>query len=304
MMYQQHDRDRLWEQFEGSFPTVKFIQQTYHYLCNFVQVAYGAGKGLVFNFDVVVFAKKYQLEILPTLSALKFLERDGWIALSEPAFIPARIKFEVDYQELYKFQVQSSKHDRLIKLILRNYGGAFDFYIPISEMDFAKKLGLPYAEVIERLRSLQKLEIISYIEKTDAAQLELLQARVDYKNLYIDHQFIESRKVLKRSQLLAIDNYLDTDFCRSIALQSYFGEEDKQPCGACDLCLLRQQAQNIEAKLIVEIQNLLTEKTMDVKLLVDALSLGNDETRLAVLRKLVDTEKVIVQNGQYHWGKV
>lgn len=303
LMYQQQDRDRLWEQFEASFPAVKFIQQVYHYLCNFVQVAYGAGKGLVFNFDVVAFAKKYQLEILPTLSALKFLERDGWIALSEPAFIPSRIKFEVDYQELYKFQVQSSKHDRLIKLILRNYGGAFDFYNTINEMDFAKKLALPYAEVVERLRSLQKLEILSYIEKTDSAQLELLQARVDYKNLYIDHQFIASRKLLKKSQLTAIDHYLDTDFCRSIALQSYFGEADKQACGACDLCLLRQQAQNIEAKLQVEIQNVLAGSAMDVKSLIDALTIGDDKTRLDVLRKLVDTEKVILQDGQYHWKR-
>ena len=303
LMYQQQDRDRLWEHYEASFPTVKFIQQVYHYLCNFVQVAYGAGKGLVFDFDVVEFTKRYQLEILPTLSALKFLERDGWIALSEPAFIPARIKFEVDYQELYKFQVQSSKHDRLIKLILRNYGGAFDFYIPINEMDFAKKLALPYAEVVERLRSLQKLEIMTYIEKTDAAQLELLQARVDYKNLYIDHQFIQSRKELKKSQLQAIDHYLDTDFCRSIALQSYFGELDKEPCGACDLCLLRQQSQKVEAKLKAEMKRLLEEKAMDLKGLIDALLIGDDKTQLAVLRKLIDSEFVILIDGLYSWKK-
>lgn len=65
---------------------------------------------------------------MPTISALKFLERDGWLAVSEAVYIPSRLKFEVDYQEVYKLQVQSAKYDPLIKLILRNYGGAFDFF--------------------------------------------------------------------------------------------------------------------------------------------------------------------------------
>src|SRR5690606_27591493 len=104
LMYQQADREKLWENFIANFPPIPFIQQVYHHLGNYFQIAYGAGKGLFFDFDVVDFCKRYKMDVLPTLSALKFLERDGWIAVSESVFIPSRFKFEIEYQELYKFQ--------------------------------------------------------------------------------------------------------------------------------------------------------------------------------------------------------
>ncbi len=303
LMFQQSDRDRLWKAYEDSFPTVKFIQEVYHHLGNFLQVAYGAGRGVSFDFDVLAFSKRYQLPIMPTLSALKFLERDGWITVSEAVFIPSKLKFEVDFQELYKLQVQSAKYDRLIKLILRNYGGAFDFFISINEFEFAKKLGLPYQEIISQLKGLQKLDVISYLEKTDAPQLEFLQARVDYKNLYIDHQFIQERKLIKQEQLEAIDHYLDTDFCRSIAIQEYFGELDKSPCGACDLCLMRAHAASLQPRLRAEIQQLLLQKPMDIKTLVSGLSIGDDKSRLALVRDLMDQGQISLENGLYSWNQ-
>ncbi|QBQ40363.1 RecQ family ATP-dependent DNA helicase [Sphingobacterium psychroaquaticum] len=302
LMYQQQDRERLWDNFESSFPSIKFIQQVYHHLCNFLQIAYGAGKGISFDFDIEAFTKRYQLEIMPTISALKFLERDGWLAVSEAVYIPSRLKFEVDYQEVYKLQVQSAKYDPLIKLILRNYGGAFDFFIPINEYEFAKKLKLPYLEIVNMLQGLQKLEILSYLPKTDAPQVELLQPRVDYKNLFIDSQFIQERKKIKQQQLEAIDNYLDTEHCRSVALQGYFGEKDVPPCGTCDLCLMRIHAEGMTEKIETEIRTLLTDKKMDVKSLIDAIETGNDEARLRVVRSLVDSEFVQVEEGMYSWN--
>lgn len=98
------------------------------------------------------------------------------------------------------------------------------------------------------LQGLQKLEILSYLPKTDAPQVELLQPRVDYKNLFIDSQFIQERKKIKQQQLEAIDNYLDTEHCRSVALQGYFGEKDVPPCGTCDLCLMRIHAEGMTEK--------------------------------------------------------
>src|SRR5690606_5447012 len=140
LLFQQEDRDRLWSSFLSSFPPIPFIQQVYHQLNHYYQIAYGAGKDLTVDFDVVGCAKKYELDMMQTIRALKFLARAGWLTLSDAVFIPSRVKFEVDFQELYKFQVQSAKYDPLIKTILRSYGGIFDFYVPINEYEFARKL--------------------------------------------------------------------------------------------------------------------------------------------------------------------
>lgn len=304
MLYQQADRDRLQDNFISSFPSVKFIQQVYHQLANFFQIAYGAGMGRSFEFDVVAFCKKYQLEVASTLSALKFLERDGWIAVSEAVYIPARFKFEIDYQELYKFQVQSAKYDPLVKAILRIYGGVFDYYVAINEFELAKKLNLPMMEVVARLQSMVKLEIASYLPKTDSPQLEFLQARVDYKNLYIDVDFIKERKILKERQLEAIYKFLDTTSCRSLALQRYFGEDVTETCGVCDLCLMRAHSKKIEQKIKDEIKSLLLQRPHALHELIDAVSVGNDAGKIKILRNLLDAEDVALDNGIYRWSSI
>ncbi|GHE23565.1 RecQ family ATP-dependent DNA helicase [Sphingobacterium griseoflavum] len=301
LMYQQADRDRLWENFEASYPPITFIQQVYHQLANYFQIAYGAGKGAFFDFDIVDFCKRYLIDILPTMSALKFLERDGWISVSEAVFIPSRFKFEIDYQELYKFQVQSAKYDPLIKLILRTYGGVFEYYVPINEYEFAKKLKMSYSDVVDMFGGLQKLQLASYLPKTDAPQLEFLQPRVDYRNLFIDATFIQERKDVKEKQLKAIYAYLDDTECRSKALQRYFGEKDDTYCEVCDLCLMRAHRQDIAKKLRKEIKLLLLQDQKTIKQLVDELTIGNDEVKVRVIRELLDEGAVLLANGFYSW---
>lgn len=301
LMYQQADRNRLWDNFQASFPVLSFIQQVYHQLGNYFQIAYGAGRGACFDFDVVDFCKRYQIDIMTTMSALKFLERDGWISVSEAVFIPSRFKFDIDYQELYKFQVQSAKYDPLVKLILRNYGGVFEYFVPVNEYDFAKKLKTSYTAVVDLFRGMEKLQIASYIPKTDAPQLEFLQPRVDYKNLFVDVAFIEERRAIKESQIKAIYAYLDTTDCRSKVLQEYFGEIDESPCGVCDLCLIRQHKEGIEQKLVEEIKTSLLAGEKAIKELVDSLSSGDDEIRIATIRRLLDENRLILQDGVYRW---
>jgi len=304
LLYQQSDRDELWQNIDLNFPDFKYIQQVYHHVCNYYQIAYGAGKGLTFDFDVVDFAKRYKLEIIKVISALKFLERDKWLALSEAVYIPSRLKFEVDFQELYRYQVQNARFDALIKAILRVYGGVFDYYVPINEYELAKKLAKPYEEIVKMLNLLQEQELATYVGKTEAPQLQFLQPRVDYKNLYVDTQFIAERKQIKEEQIKAIYQYLDSKSCRSLNLQHYFGEETKEPCGVCDLCVVRQHKSGISKSIEKKIQYLLLDKPMSLHDLIEAIEIGNDEDRLKVFRQLLDSNTIILKNDHYHWDSL
>lgn len=301
LLYQQDDRDRLAANFEASFPSVLFIQQVYHHLSNYYQIAYGAGTGAIFDFDIIEFAKKYNLEVMPTISALKFLERDGWLSLSEAVFIPSRFKFEIDFQELYKFQIQAAKYDGLIKAILRSYGGVFEFFVAINEYEFAKKLKLQYDVVVNLLEGMQKQQIATYIKSTDKPQLQFLQSRVDYKNLYIDTDFLNARKEIKYGQMQAIFGYLDTRECRSKSLLAYFGEVEATLCGTCDLCLLRKHGDQINNKIIQEVRILLLEGDKSLADLMDSIAVGNDELKLRMLRYLIDDSKIEIVAEKYKW---
>ncbi|TCR08299.1 ATP-dependent DNA helicase RecQ [Sphingobacterium sp. JUb78] len=302
MLYQQEDKNRLLKNLELSFPTVAFIQQVYHYLCNHFQIPYGAGEGVVFDFDVVSFIKKYKLETIPTLSALKFLEKDGWLTLSEAVFIPSRFKFAVNHQELYKIQVQYERYDKLIKAILRSYGGVFDDYISINEYEFAKKLGVSYEQIVSLINALVKMEIASYIPPTDSPQLSFLQDRVDYKNLYVDHVFIRERQRVKTVQIEAMLNYIEHSQCRSQSLLHYFGEQNTLFCQVCDLCLIRNHRVKLHHNIKLEIERILLNEAQTIHDLIGRLSLGDDEIKLEVVRNLIDHHKIKVVDDRYIWN--
>lgn len=302
LLYQQGDKDRLLKNVKLSFPSVAFIQQVYHHLCNHFQIPYGAGEGLTFDFDVVAFIKKYKIETIPTLSALKFLEKDGWLALSEAVFIPSRFKFEVNHQELYKIQVQNERYDKLIKAILRSYGGVFDDYITINEYEFAKKLGVSYEQIVSLIHALVQMEIASYIPPTDAPQLSFLQDRVDYKNLYVDHVFIRERQQVKIAQVEAMLNYIEHSTCRSQSLLHYFGEQNSLFCQVCDLCLIRNHKVMMHHNIKLEIERILLSKPQTIQDLIGQISLGDDEIKLGVVRSLIDNHKIRIVEDLYFWN--
>ncbi|MDF2478849.1 MAG: ATP-dependent helicase RecQ [Massilibacillus sp.] len=302
ILYQKNDEKKLLDTLSASFPDVPFIQQTYHYLCNHFQVPYGAGEGLTLDFDVVTFAKKYQLPLIPVMNALKFLERDGWLTLSEAVTIPSRFKFEIDSTELYKVQVQYVKYDKLIKAILRVYGGVFENYILINEYEFANKLGVPYGRVVELLKSLEALEIASYLPSTDAPQLTFLQNRVDYKHLHIDHIFIRDRHQVKEEQVNGMINYIEKSHCRSQSLLLYFGEKNAGFCQVCDLCLIRIHKEGQRNQIKAEIKTSLLTAPKGLHDLVGSLTLGSEKKRIEIIRDLLDAEVIRLHDNLYSWN--
>lgn len=302
LLYHQVDRDRLLRNFESSFPQIPDIKQVYQQLGNYFQLAYGAGEGLTLSFDVADFCDRYRLDVMATLSALKFLERDGWIAVTETVYLPSRLKFEASPQDLYKFQVEHAAYDSFIKTILRSHGGAFDYFIPIREYELARKMGVAASTIIEKLMYLQSLEILTYLPQTDSPQLQFLRPRVDHSRLHVDHQYIEERKTTKKEQLDAVFRYLDSRSCRSAELVRYFGEQETTPCGICDRCLKHNSRENLEHQLFAELAELLADGPLTIDKLVAGLRSGDETTRLTFIRKRLDEGTIKVNDDKYYLG--
>lgn len=299
MLYHESDKLALRKNLEQSFPSISEIKHVYHLLANYFQLAYGAGEGLVLDFDIGDFCNRYQLEAVKTLNALKFLERDGWISVSEAVYLPSRLQFEVDAATLYKFQVEHATYDVFIKMILRAYGGAFDHYIPIREADFAKKLGRPYLDVINTLKHLHEQGIIHYIPQTDSPKLHFLRARVDARHLHIDAAYLAERKKTKTEQVNEILAYLERDQCRSKQLLGYFDEPDSSACGICDVCLRAKQRHVSPADIAKRIENTLAGGMKDIRELMDAVDLGDEETRMRVVREMIDDGRIVIHDNRY-----
>ena len=301
LLYHQSDRNQLLKNHELGFPSVDHIKLVYQQLANYYQLAYGAGEGVTLDFDVADFCNRYQLDVLMTLSALKFLERDGWISVSESVYIPSRVKFEAGQQELYKFQVENAAYDLLIKTILRSYGGAFDDFVPVREYELGKRLGKPRATVVGMLEYLERMELLTYLPQTDSPKLQFLRARMDSKRLHVDSGYIRERKTVKKAQLDAVFAYLDGTECRSKQLLAYFDEDKSDACGICDRCLTRNRTAGVEDRLQLELMELLSEGPLDIDQLVSGLQTGSETERLEFIRKRLEEGRLKVDGNQYYW---
>ncbi|MGV3764218.1 RecQ family ATP-dependent DNA helicase [Parapedobacter sp.] len=302
LLYHQSDRIQLLKNHTLSFPAVAYIKQVYQHLANYYQLAYGAGEGVTLDFDVADFCSRYRLDVVMTLNALKFLERDGWVSVSESVYIPSRVKFEANQQQLYKFQVENIAYDGLIKTILRSHGGAFDDFVPIREYELAKRMGKQHAAIVGMLEHLRQMEIISYLPQTDSPKLHFLRPRIDNNRLHIDSGYIRERKTVKQGQLDAVFAYLDSTDCRSRQLLAYFDEDNSKPCGICDRCLARNKEEHVEERLMAELVELLSDGPMSIDRLVRGLKTGDEASRLVFIRKRLDEGRLKVNGNKYYLG--
>ncbi|WP_316788001.1 ATP-dependent DNA helicase RecQ [Pedobacter frigoris] len=303
LLANKSDQLTLEGKYKNSFPSSDEIKKVYHYLGNYFQLAFGSGEGLSFGFDIADFCKRFNIGVIKALSALKFLEHDGYITLSENIFLPSRLLFIVGHEDVYRFQIENAGYDRLIKTILRSYGGAFEHYIKIQESDIAKKMSTSFNEIVKQLRFLEEQGLLSYLQQTDQPQLQYVRPRLDLLHLDIDVKYIELRKKIQTDQVNAVLSYTIKKECRSVQLLRYFDEPDGDKCGVCDVCLSEKKADDddhLGDKIDFEIATLLQIQPYGLSELVNAIKTGDEIDRINRIRDLLDASKIKTDGKNYY----
>lgn len=238
LLFHKADKAELLKKNEENFPSLEEIKNVYQALGSYFQLATGAGEGVSFDFDLSDFCRKFDVKALTVLSALKLLERDQYISVSEEVFLPSRLVFSMSSDLLYKFRVDHPLYDDFIKIILRSYGGSFDLPVKINEADLADKTSLDKRTVINYLKILHTQGVIHYFPAKNKPQLTYLQSRKDNRNLVLDRNYYQERKKITTAKIQSAIHYAENvERCRSVVLLAYFGEKNAADCGICDVCL-------------------------------------------------------------------
>jgi ATP-dependent DNA helicase RecQ len=238
IFYTRGDQQRLKDHFEKAFPDPEIIKNTYQAICNYYQVAVGAGEGLSVEFDLEKICKSYNLSPLLVYNSIRFLEKDGYISLVDGGYERSRVLFLAGKEDLYNFELRNPKYEPLIKTMLRSYGGLFENYVHISEKDLAYRVKISAATVTDYLGHLTTHGILSYVPQSALPKLVFLQNRVHAKYLAFDPANYELLKKQHRERIEAVIDYTSNDrSCRQVQLLSYFNEFNYSDCGHCDVCI-------------------------------------------------------------------
>ena len=302
LLYNDLDIHNLKKQINDHYPEIEIVRNVYQQIANFLGIAIGDGKHQEFPFHINEFCERYNLNQLQTYNALKLLEKEDYIKLSEAIHQPSRLFIKVTHTELYQFQIANKQYDILLKILLRSYGSLFDNFTKIQENIIAKRAQLSTQEVKDFLTNLKQMDILDYIPQNSNPKLLMLKTRVDSKYISLSKETLETRKANEEAKAASVIQYASNQYqCRSHVLQNYFGEEDNKRCGKCDVCLERNKLninnQEFEA-IMLAIQNLISQNPMHVDDIIMAIVEYREDKMVSVLQFLSDNGQIAMNEEQ------
>lgn len=296
MLYNEGELSDMKDRIDLQFPSMEAIKEVYQCIVNYLQVPVGSPEGLYYDFDINDFARTFQLNITVAYSAIRLLEQEGILQLSESVFLPSYAEFVINKDTLYKFEELHPLLEPLIKTLLRTYEGIFDHPVPVYERQIGRILLTEDDEIMEHLQLLHQYGIIRYQPRTDKPQLYFLQERRQTQLLRIDTARIRERKQAYEERLEAVFAYArNRHVCRTQELVSYFGEVFKADCGVCDVCLKkkaapvdRQAFTNISASVVA----VLKIQAQPFTALIQTMPEVSEDDLIEVVQFLIAEEKI------------
>ena len=238
------DSERIARRFDQEFPPLEEIKDIYDKVCSYLQIGFGEGEGASMLFNIFDFCAKEHLYVGKVQSALKLLQQNGYLTLTDAQDNPARIMFSVSRDDLYKVRIRREELDHFIRTILRLYNGVFTDFRPINEGELATWSGYKVERVKELLKKLWQLRLIRYIPSNHSPMIYFDTERLPRADLYISPETYKRRQELMHERFTHMIAYAaNEERCRSEILDAYFGGTKTEPCGVCDVCLERRRSE-------------------------------------------------------------
>lgn len=297
LLFNHADTLKLKKRIPATFPEINYIKRVYDLMCNYLQVAIGFGKDMIFDFPIIQFAEIYKLQASSVLHSLKILQRQGYIEFTEEIETPSRIYFMVNRDDLYKFQVANEAFDNFIKLLLRSYTGLFTGYVTIGEEVLAQRAQTTVDVIVDYLKKLRTQKIIDYIPRKKTPLVVFTRERIATEKLFFSKENYDDRKDDFAKRIDAVIDYATgRSKCRSQMLLEYFGEKDSPRCGMCDVCLSINQLglSKFEFDNIADEIKKTLHPPQTMENLLFKLGIDNEKIRLT-LRWLIDNDKITVR---------
>lgn len=297
LLFEEADRIDLEQRILNSFPEIDMIKKVYQSLANYFQIPIGSSLNESYSINIIEFSQQYNLQVYTVYNCLKFLEKEGYLVLSESNHNASRIKFEIKKDDLYEFQVKKPKFDLFIKTILRSYTGVFENFAKIDEFEIAKRMRTTKDKVVKALQYLDHLEIITYLEQTNQPQLTYLTERLDIQNVKISAKHYHDRKEIAIKKMESVIYFATAKHkCRSEILLNYFGEKDIFRCGVCDVCIERNKLDlsDVEFSAVSDqLKKIVKEEQLAITDVINHISGVRDDKVIKVIQWLMENDKLI-----------
>ncbi|MBU3026319.1 RecQ family ATP-dependent DNA helicase [Zobellia galactanivorans] len=288
-----NDEQQLKNQFLSVLPDTAFLKKIYNKLNNYFQIGYGEGSNETLQFNFNKFVSTYGLNSFLAYNALRILDRNSVIALSEAFSKKTTVQFISSKETIFDYIDTHKASADVIQTILRTYGGIFDFETKINTHLLAKKTNSSEKRVLEVLEQMKKDEVITYESQHSDLEITFLVPREDDLVINVFAKKVEEQNRIKTEKVFQMLDYIKNNkVCRSRQVLGYFGEEDTQDCGVCDVCLSKARSDRPDyGRIQKDIAALLQKGPYSSRALIAHTSHEQKEV-LHVLRAMLENGKI------------
>ena len=237
LLWNATDVRRLKQLLDVSFPSLEFIEDVYQKLHVFYEIPYEAGIGRQLKFDLEAFSKHFGLDRSRVHYALKYLERSEHLTFSEDVEIATQVKILADRDALYEIDLPDPAMVNLLEVLMRRYTGIFSYVVPIREEEVAAACGLAVPVFRQLLYRTALEHVIKYVPGERCSVVYLHHNRLMPGNVDLQKGKYDFLLENARARMDAVTEYATEEGeCRSHWLLRYFGQEESDACGTCDVC--------------------------------------------------------------------
>lgn len=242
LLYNKSDDAKWSKRITDTYPEKQLVLSCYESLASFLQVAEGEGDDKVFAFDLFKFARLFKFNSVQAYSSLKLLQASGYLDLTDEVNSPTRLMFIVNRDALYHYNLKNKNCELLVKIILRTYTGLFVSFVKIDEDFLCDKLSISKETLYEYLGIMSAHGIIQFIPQRKTPYLSYTQPRLPTSYIRLSKAAYVDRRKQFEKKIEHIKYYASSiDRCRSSILVEYFGQEESEDCGNCDVCLKKKR---------------------------------------------------------------
>ena len=234
MLYSPRDRHLREFFIKGDNPPSEIILEIYEILTN-----YESDTVLITHADLAQMLSESAPE-MAIGTALKILEREGYIARSREKSNSAYLKLTSDFETAInslsprakvQHEILNKLHDRFAAE-LKN-GWQFNFGEVADIIDVKKE------SLIRLTRKLSDKKIVEYNPPFRGTEINILK-RVNKNEVKIDFIGLEEKLKNAYNKLDQLENYIYHLNCRQKFILDYFEDGNSKLCGICDNCLVKR----------------------------------------------------------------
>ena len=249
LLIQASDRTRTRDQFLGTIPDKEFIRLCYRNLCNYLNIAYGEGNGLLNNFSLTDFCKTYTINPQKTLTTLYYMEQEGIFNLIKYSKQRATITFLINQNQILELLQIQSDDSRVIQEIIRNHHNIYSSSFELDIDRIVRMSKISFKTVITSLEKWHKAGNLSLDYAQTDMQIQWLAPREDQYTLSPLIQRLDHYTQVKKDKIERVIDYAYSTYeCKQKQILNYFGENSKDKCKQCNAseCLQSIKTENLK----------------------------------------------------------